>query len=110
MTTLIETRADGVVIDMISPREASSAAVTPNRVTFFGFPCVLDDGRTVRLSAHVDVLDGDVQSAIDIVRGNGGLFVPGNGSDAFQYFLPWPCALVQVGPLPAGVAARTGEQ
>jgi hypothetical protein len=86
--------------DAADGRAGIISGARPNRVTFIGFPCTLPDGTTAHLSASIDVLDGDVQSAIEIVRRNGGLFVPGSAGSEFQYFLPWPCALVRVGPLP----------
>lgn len=85
-----------------APRQALPRDSRPSRLSFIGFSCTLPDGSMTRLSAHVDVLDGDVQSAIDIVRRAGGLLVPADDDPAIQYFLPWPCALVQIVALPVG--------
>lgn len=85
-----------------APRQPLPRDSRPSRLSFIGFSCTLPDGSTTRLSAHVDVLDGDVQSAIDIVRRAGGLLVPADDDPAIQYFLPWPCALVQIVALPVG--------
>jgi hypothetical protein len=69
----------------------------PCRVTFRSAISRDDEGNLKEIALNITLNDGDFQGLIDVVREKGGWWVlPPEGG---AFFLPWPCAFVEVHPL-----------
>jgi hypothetical protein len=66
----------------------------PCRVTFRSAISRDDEGNLKTISLNVTVENGDFQGIIDVVKEEGGLW--SSSPEAGVFFLPWPCAYVEV--------------
>jgi hypothetical protein len=66
----------------------------PCRVTFRSATSRDDEGNLKTIVLTVTIENGDFQGLIDLVRKDGGLW--SSSPEAGVYFLPWPCAFVEV--------------
>lgn len=69
----------------------------PCRVTFRSATSEDDQGSPKTIAVSVTADDGDYQAVIDAVAKEGGLYA--SSPEAGVFFLPWPCAYVEVHPL-----------
>ena len=69
----------------------------PCRVTFHSATSEDDQGNPKAIAVSVTADDGDYQGVIDAVAKEGGLYA--SSPEAGFFFLPWPCAYVEVHPL-----------
>ena len=67
---------------------------TPREVCFYGsqYTDQNDQGKTLNICVRVE--DGDVKGILQVVQDNGGI-AQTDGSGII-YFLPWPCAAVEI--------------
>lgn len=69
----------------------------PCTVTLIGFWFTAPDGAQKRLTASITVQDGNYSGIISAIQQNGGVFLPPEkGDESRTWFLPWPCAAVQI--------------
>ena len=66
-------------------------------VCFFGQEYINRDGHSSFITICVNIEDGDVLGLISTVERRGGICEM--GEDGTYYFLPWPCAAVEIRPV-----------
>ena len=77
----------------------------PCEITFIGFPFVTPEGEEQKVTLTISVQNGDFEGIIDVIKENGGAWLPSTDGGQTFWFLPWPCAAVRVRPLFEGVGA-----
>jgi hypothetical protein len=84
-----------VNIEDYRPPEKSGVPCT---VTFIGFRFRAPEGDERSLTFSVTIADGDFAAIIEIIKEQGGIYLPPQEGSDF-WFLPWPCAAVRIRPV-----------
>ncbi len=68
-------------------------------ISFIGFEFMTPEGNKMRLSRSWTVDSELIESSIEAVKQEGGIYLPIDDKK-IMWFLPWPCAAVRVCPVP----------
>lgn len=77
-------------------RKPKNTNAGPCRVVFHSTTFRDERGADKTVNVAVTIADGDFQGVIDAAREIGGIW--GEQPDGVPFFLPWPCACVEVFP------------
>jgi hypothetical protein len=64
------------------------------RITFHSSRYATLDGQAATLNVSIEVTNGDAFGVLEVIREEGGIW--SRNDDGKIYFLPWPCAAVEV--------------